>query len=47
MQTDKRTDERNKIEDEMLKTDSEIDELIFKIYGLTKDEKTVIEGSLN
>jgi hypothetical protein len=43
---DKLTDERAVIEDEIKKTDSEIDEQVYKIYGLTESEKTIIENSL-
>jgi type I restriction-modification system DNA methylase subunit len=43
---DKLTDERAVIEDEIKKTDSEIDELVYKIYGLTEDEKAIVESSL-
>jgi type I restriction-modification system DNA methylase subunit len=43
---DKLTDERARIEDEIKKTDSEIDELVYKIYGITEDERTTIEDSL-
>jgi hypothetical protein len=43
---DKLTDERAVIEDEIKKTDSEIDELVYKIYGLTEDEKAIVENSL-
>jgi len=27
-------------------TDSEIDEQVYKIYGLTEDEKAIVESSL-
>ena len=43
---DKRTDERTKIEEEIKEIDSEIDELVYKIYGITENEKEIIEGSL-
>ena len=43
---DKKTDERAKIEEEIKKTDAEIDELVYKIYGITEEEKKVIEESL-
>jgi predicted type IV restriction endonuclease len=43
---DKLTDERARIEEEIKKTDSEIDELVYKIYGITEDEKKTIEDSL-
>jgi len=43
---DKKTDERAKIEEEIKKTDAEIDELVYKIYGITPEEKKVIEESL-
>ncbi|VVB59468.1 N-6 DNA Methylase [uncultured archaeon] len=44
---DKKTDERARIEDEIKKTDMEIDELVYKLYGITEEEKKVIEESLN
>jgi len=40
---DKKTDERAKIEEEIEKTDAEIDELVYKIYGITEKEKKIIE----
>jgi len=40
---EKATDERARIEEERKKTDSEIDEQIYRIYGLTEDEKAIIE----
>jgi hypothetical protein len=43
---DKTTDERTRIEDEIQKNDSEIDELVYKIYGITESEKKIIEDSL-
>jgi hypothetical protein len=43
---EKRTDEYAKIEDEIKKTNSEVDEQVYKIYGLTEDEKKAIEDSL-
>jgi len=43
---DKKTDERAKIEEEIKKTDAEIDEVVYKIYGITEEEKRVIEESL-
>jgi len=43
---DKKTDERARIEEEIKKTDAEIDELVYKIYGITEEEKKVIEKSL-
>jgi len=42
---DKGTDERVRIDEERKKTDSEIDELVYKIYGITEDEKKIIEGN--
>lgn len=42
----KKTDERAKIEEEIKKTDNEIDELVYKIYGITEEEKKIIEDSL-
>jgi len=43
---DKITDERARIEEEIEKTDAEIDELVYKIYGITEAEKKIIEESL-
>jgi len=43
---DKKTDERTKLEDEIKKTDSEIDEMVYKIYGITESERKTIESSL-
>jgi hypothetical protein len=42
---DKGTDERVKTEEERKKTDSEIDELVYRIYGITESEKKIIEGN--
>ena len=44
---DKKTDERAKIEEEIKKTDAEIDELVYKIYGITEKEKKIIEESFD
>jgi hypothetical protein len=41
----KKTDERLRIEDEINKTDAEIDDLVYKIYGITEEEKKIIEES--
>jgi type I restriction-modification system DNA methylase subunit len=43
---DKKTDERARIEEEIKKTDAEIDELVYKIYGITEEEKKIIEEAL-
>jgi adenine-specific DNA methylase len=43
---DKRTDEHARIEDEIKNVDAEIDELIFKNYGITETEKKIIENAL-
>jgi len=43
---DKNTLEKQKIEQEIKKTDNEIDELVYQLYGITKEEKKVIEESL-
>jgi type I restriction-modification system DNA methylase subunit len=42
---DKKTDERARIEEEIRKTDAEIDEFVYKIYGITDEEKKIIEES--
>ena len=38
--------EKQKIEEEIKRTDSEIDELVYKLYGITEEEKKIIEESL-
>ena len=43
---DKNTLEKQKIEQEIKKTDNEIDELVYQLYGITEDEKKIIEESL-
>lgn len=43
---DKKTDERQRIEEEINKTDAEIDELVYKLYDITESEKKIIEESL-
>ena len=43
---DKKTDERQRIEEEINKIDVEIDELVYKLYGITESEKKIIEESL-
>jgi len=43
---DKKTDERIRIEEEIKRTDAEIDELVYQLYGITEEEKKIIEESL-
>lgn len=43
---DKHTVERERIEEEIRKTDAEIDELVYQLYGITDEEKKIIEDSL-
>ena len=43
---DKLTDERAQLEEEIKKTDAQIDDLVYKIYGITDEERKVIEGAL-
>ena len=43
---DKLTDERARIEEQVKKTDAEIDELVYEIYGITEAERKIIENSL-
>ncbi len=40
---DKKTDERARIEEEINKTDVEIDDLVYNLYGINESEKKVIE----
>ncbi len=42
----KNTNENKKIEGEIIKIDKEIDDLVYKIYGITDEEKKIIEESL-
>ena len=43
---DKSTLEKQKIQEEIKKTDNEIDELVYKLYGITDEEKKIIVESL-
>lgn len=43
---DKNTNQRVKIEEDIQKIDTQIDELVYKIYEITEDEKKIIEESL-
>jgi len=43
---DKKTDERADIEEEIKHADNEIDGLVYKIYGITEEEKKIIDESL-
>ena len=42
----KQTDEKAQLEKEIQKIDNEIDEEVYKLYGITEEEKKIIEGSL-
>jgi len=42
----KNSDLRAKLEAEIKKTDQEIDELVYKLYGITEEEKKIVEESL-
>ena len=41
---DKLTDERTRIENEIKKIDRQIDELIYKVYGITEKQQKIIEN---
>jgi type I restriction-modification system DNA methylase subunit len=43
---DKRTDERVRIEEDIKKTDAEIDKFVYALYGLTEEEIKIVEESL-
>jgi hypothetical protein len=43
---DKQTDEKVRLEKEIQKLDDEIDEEVYKLYGITDEEKKIIEDSL-
>ena len=38
--------EKEKIQQEIKKTDNEIDELVYQLYGITEEEKNIIEESV-
>lgn len=40
----KHTDEGARIEQEIAETDAKIDQLVYKLYGITEEEKKIIEG---
>jgi len=39
--------EREKIEREIVVTDEKIDEIVYGLYGITEDEKRIIQDSNN
>ena len=43
---DKNTLEKQKIQEEIKKTDKEIDELVYQLYGITEEEKKIIKESV-
>ena len=43
---DRNTLEKRKLEEGIKKTDNEIDELVYQLYGITEEEKKIIEESL-
>ncbi|MCX6768296.1 MAG: N-6 DNA methylase, partial [Candidatus Micrarchaeota archaeon] len=43
---DKQTSERQNLEEEIQRTDRQIDELVYKLYGITEEERKTIEESL-
>lgn len=44
---DKPTDEKREIEEEIQRVDKEIDALVYKLYGISEDEKKIIEASIS
>jgi hypothetical protein len=42
----KKIDEKARIEEEISKTENEIDKIVYKIYNITDEEKKVIEQSM-
>ena len=40
------TDKKTRLEKEIQKLDNEIDEEVYKLYGITEEEKRIIEESL-
>ncbi len=43
---DKKTEQRIRLEEEIKKANQEIDDLIYKLYNITEEEKKIIEDSL-
>jgi hypothetical protein len=43
---DKKTDKRNEIEENIIKIDKEIDNIVYKIYGIAEEERIVIENTI-
>ena len=43
---DKNTLQKQKIQEEIKKTDKEIDELVYQLYGIKEEEKKIVEESL-
>ena len=43
---DKNTDEKLRIQEEIKRTDAEIDDVVYKLYGITEEEKKIIEDSV-
>jgi len=39
------SNESNNFENEIVRTEREIDELVYKIYGITEKEQKIIEGN--
>jgi len=44
---DKKTNESVKINEELEKTDAEIDRIVYEMYGLTKEEIQIIEEAVS
>lgn len=43
---DKQTSERKGLEEEIKKIDGQIDQVVYRLYGITKEEQKIIEESL-
>ncbi|MCX6777306.1 MAG: N-6 DNA methylase, partial [Candidatus Micrarchaeota archaeon] len=43
---DKQTDERTRLEKEIAETDRKIDELVYELYGLTEEERKIVEEAV-
>lgn len=42
----KQTDEKTRLEQEITETDSKIDQLVYGLYGITKEEQRIVEESI-
>ena len=44
MELTAKNSQKDQIQRQIEKTDKEIDEIVYKLYGITEEEKKIIEG---